>query len=223
MEIDILHKNNYYMVIDKLGGEMVEGKNLVFKVENKLILDNLNFKVEKGEKLLLSNKSGSGKTSLLKLILGFQKITSGEIFVDNISVNRKNIESIRKKISYMSQNQCFPNMTVLELFKFIFSFEENKHIDYMENFEKYMKSLCLTKVVYNEKVENLSGGEKQRIAFVINLILDRDIWLLDEPSASVDFEMKKIIEKYIVESNKTVLLISHDKHWDLEKFRVIKW
>ncbi len=202
---------------------MVEVKNLGFEVENKIILNKLNLVVKKGEKILLSTKSGSGKSTLLKLIMAFKKITTGEIIVDKLLVNKNNIREIRKKISYMSQNQFFPNMTVIEFFDYIFSFEENKNINYKENFEIYMKSLCLTKVIYNEKLENLSGGEKQRIAFVINLILNRDIWLLDEPTASVDYEMKKIIEGYILNSNKTVILVSHDNHWDFERFREVKW
>ncbi len=202
---------------------MVEVKNLGFEVENKIILNKLNLVVKKGEKILLSTKSGSGKSTLLKLIMAFKKITTGEIIVDKLLVNKNNIREIRKKISYMSQNQFFPNMTVIEFFDYIFSFEENKNINYKENFEVYMKSLCLTKVIYNEKLENLSGGEKQRIAFVINLILNRDIWLLDEPTASVDYEMKKIIEGYILNSNKTVILVSHDNHWDFERFREVKW
>ncbi len=202
---------------------MVEVKNLGFEVENKIILNKLNLVVKKGEKILLSTKSGSGKSTLLKLIMAFKKITTGEIIVDKLLVNKNNIREIRKKISYMSQNQFFPNMTVIEFFDYIFSFEENKNINYKENFEIYMKSLCLTKVIYNEKLENLSGGEKQRIAFVINLILNRDIWLLDEPTASVDYEMKKIIEGYILNNNKTVILVSHDNHWDFERFREVKW
>ena len=88
---------------------------------------------------------------------------------------------------------------------------------------KHLDDFSLSEDLLSKDVENLSGGERQRLGFIIALLLDRDILLLDEVTSSLDIEMKKKVEEYIKKSDKTVLLISHDTHWDIKNFKVVRW
>lgn len=201
---------------------MLEIKNLTWKNKDNFIFKDFNLKVLENEKILISSKSGKGKTSLLRFIMGFQKYNSGKIYIDNLELNPKNINSIRKNIAYVSQDVELKKGIVAHIIDEIFSysnneyFNKNKLLDLLDYFN-------LKEDILNKNTATLSGGERQRLGFIISLLLDRKLYLLDEVSASLDYEMKKKVEEYILGMPKTVVLVSHDKHWDTSKFKEVKW
>lgn len=201
---------------------MIEIKHLTWESKENFIFKDFNLKVLENEKILLSSQSGKGKASLLRFIMGFQKYNSGEIYIDNLELNPKNIDSIRKNIAYVSQDVELKKGIVSHIIDEIFSysnngnFNKNKFLDLLHYFN-------LKEDILNKNTITLSGGEKQRVGLIISLLLDRKLYLLDEVSASLDYEMKKKVEEYILEMPKTVILVSHDKHWDTSKFREVKW
>lgn len=201
---------------------MISFKNISIKFNNKIVLNNFNLVVNPGEKILISGVSGKGKTTLLKLLLGFSTPNSGNIFVDNLELNEQNINIIRNKIGYMPQSTPFLNVKIEKLIHTIFNFKENlkTKLD-MDILIKTLKEFNLDSSILSKNINQLSGGEKQRLAFVIIILLDRKIWILDEITSSLDQDMKEKVTNYILNTNKTVILVSHDKIEALDNFRKV--
>ena len=201
---------------------MINFKNISIKFNNKIVLNNFNLVVNPGEKILISGVSGKGKTTLLKLLLGFSTPNSGNIFVDNLELNEQNINIIRNKIGYMPQSTPFLNVKIEKLIHTIFNYKENlkTKLD-MDILIKTLKEFNLDSSILSKNINQLSGGEKQRLAFVIIILLDRKIWVLDEITSSLDQDMKEKVTNYILNTNKTVILVSHDKIEALDNFRKV--
>ena len=201
---------------------MINFKNISIKFNNKIVLHNFNLVVNTGEKILISGVSGKGKTTLLKLLLGFNTPNSGSILVDNLELNEQTINIIRNKIGYMPQSTPFLNINVEKLIHTIFNYKENlkTKLD-MNLFIKTLKEFNLDSSILSKDINQLSGGEKQRLAFVVIILLDRKIWVLDEITSSLDQDMKEKVINYILNTNKTVILVSHDKIESLNNFRTV--
>ena len=201
---------------------MINFKNISIKFNDKIILNNFNLVVNAGEKVLISGVSGKGKTTLLKLLLGFSTPNSGSILVDNLELNEQTINIIRNKIGYMPQSTPFLNVKVEKLIHTIFNYKENlkTKLD-MSILIQTLKEFNLDSNILSKNINQLSGGEKQRLAFVIIILLDRKIWILDEITSSLDQDMKEKVINYILNTKKTVILVSHDKTESLNNFRTV--
>lgn len=205
---------------DKSG--TVEFKNICIKFKDKEVLKDFSLEVKKGEKILISSPSGSGKTTLLRLLMGFEVPASGEIYVDGIQLNENNINNIRERIGYLSQKMTFRNLSVISLIKEILSYKSNNKIKFdFEKIEKILDFLNLETDILAKEISQLSGGEKQRIGFLVAVILDRDIWVFDEITSSLDMDLKEKVMDYIGDTNKTVIMITHDKVPALKKFKEV--
>lgn len=205
-----------------MGENVIEFRNISIAFDGREILKDFNLKVLRGEKILLSAPSGSGKTTLLRLILGFHKPKSGEIYVEGEKLDELSVDRIRKKIGYLSQKMSFRNLRVKEVIDEIFCYRSNREILWEDKrVEEILEYLKLDKKIMLQEMNDLSGGEKQRIGFLIALLMDRDIWIFDEITSSLDRELKELVTDYITESKKTVIMISHDKTESLEKFRKV--
>ncbi|WP_432205413.1 ABC transporter ATP-binding protein (plasmid) [Cetobacterium somerae] len=199
---------------------MIIFKNIDLKFNDKTVLKNFNLTIEEGEKVLIAGVSGKGKTTLLKILLGFTLPSSGSVFVDDLEINEKNIDKIRSKIGYMPQSTPFFNMNVEKLIHTILNYKQNSNITLNTNkLINTLKEFNLDVGILSKDISQLSGGEKQRLAFVITILLDRKIWVLDEITSSLDQDMKEKVTEYILNSNKTVILVSHDNTDALNKFR----
>ncbi|MDX8336051.1 ABC transporter ATP-binding protein [Candidatus Cetobacterium colombiensis] len=199
---------------------MIIFKNIDLKFNDKTVLKNFNLTIEEGEKVLIAGVSGKGKTTLLKILLGFTLPSSGSVFVDDLEINEKNIDKIRSKIGYMPQSTPFFNMNVEKLIHTILNYKQNSNITLDTNkLINTLKEFNLDVGILSKDISQLSGGEKQRLAFVITILLDRKIWVLDEITSSLDQDMKEKVTEYILNSNKTIILVSHDNTDALNKFR----
>ncbi|MGL5703646.1 MAG: ABC transporter ATP-binding protein [Cetobacterium sp.] len=199
---------------------MIKFKNIDLKFNDKIILKNFNLTINKGEKVLIAGKSGKGKSTLLKILLGFNSPDSGEVLFQDIQLNEKNIDNIRKYLGYMPQSTPFLNDNVEKIINTIFNYKLNskKKLDYDKLFY-YFNLFNLDKNILTKHINELSGGEKQRFAFIITILLDREVWILDEITSSLDQDMKEKVTHYILNSDKTVVLVSHDQTESLQKFR----
>lgn len=193
---------------------MIQFKNISLSFDSKTVFENFNLEIKQGEKLLLRAPSGKGKSTLFKLLLGFQKPDSGEILFNDKVLKKENLLYFRKNISYVSQDVNLMNKKVWDLITEIFSYKYNKHIaitkDKVLGIVKYFK---LPENVFEKEVSELSGGERQRLGLIICILLDRPVWLLDEIASGLDKDMKDIVVDYVLKQNKTILIISHDKIW----------
>jgi len=191
----------------------------------KKIFSGFNLEVPENEKLLISGPSGCGKTTLLKILLGFEKITAGRIFCGKVEVTARNIRAVRSEIFYLSQDIDFRNDRVAAVLDEILSFEPNRGVTSGDAHQRnLMQLLELENDILEKNMPQLSGGERQRLGLLVCFILNRPVWLLDEPTSSLDERLRKKVVRYILETGKTVVVISHDDIWRKNgALRIERW
>ncbi|CEG12150.1 Molybdate/tungstate import ATP-binding protein WtpC [groundwater metagenome] len=184
--------------------------NLSLKL-GKFELKNINLEVNQGEYFVIIGETGAGKTILLECIAGLHKY-SGKIFIDGIDIGNVPIEK-RNIVLVYQDYALFPNLNVRDNIKFglkIRKFREEMIDEYVGEISKILKISHLL----NRNVENLSGGEKQRISLARALVINPKILLLDEPLAALDpntqNEIKTFIKKIHKERNLTTIHITHN-------------
>lgn len=171
--------------------------NLTKKFNGKVIFENVTQEIDQGEKIAIIGANGIGKTTLLKILMGSEKISRGSI------EKRKNL-----KIGYFDQElkDVDKEQTVIEFLK--------KEIDKKPEFLfSALSKFGFTKSFLTQKIKKLSGGEKGRLNLLRITLEDNEILLLDEPTNNLDIHLKDSLEKAIKEFPGTVLLISHDRHF----------
>lgn len=203
---------------------MIRFENVTLKFRDRSVLENFCLQVRKGEKVRIAGRSGSGKSTFLKLILGFIKPDKGKIYFRDEPISHKNIWKIRQSMAYVSQEIRFGEGSVKDFLEDILSYKANQHLHITEAIiQEKLQQFYLNEKVYEQALNSLSGGEVQRIAIIAALLLDRDIYLLDEITSSLDPELKGIVAEYFMGlEHKTVLFISHDEVWGKYEHRSIK-
>ncbi len=192
-------------------------ENVTFKYKNNVnnVLDSLNFRINKGEKVLISGENGVGKSTLIKLLSGLYEPIEGRILYNNLDLVTINKESLRERIGIVSQNIFLFKGTVLD--NILYGQNEKKREDVEKliiklNLEPYISRL--PKGLDSEIIQNnngISGGQAQVIAFIRAIISNKDIIILDEPISNVDAETRNIILSILKESNfdGILIIISH--------------
>lgn len=191
---------------------MIDIKNLTKNYDKKCILKNINLKINDNEQVSIIGKSGCGKSTLLRCIARLEKIDKGQILIDNENVN--NIKEFYNKVGMVFQSfNLFENMTVLEnLIIAPVKLKIQTRDEAIKLAKGYLKEINLENKI-NEYPKNLSGGEKQRVAIIRALMEKPKILLLDEPTSSLDPQMKKEVLELISklkDYNMTIIVVSHE-------------
>lgn len=183
-------------------------------VGDKKILENVNFSINKGEKIALIGETGSGKTTIINLILGFYKIDYGNIMFDGKNIDDISLESLRKNISFIQQNPYIFNDTIRK--NIIVNNENNisdkKIIEILKLVGLYNKVKSFNNEINEYVNENsFSKGEKQLLAFARAIAKETSIYIFDEPTSNIDIENEKKITKIInnISKNSTIIIIAH--------------
>lgn len=194
----------------------IEFKNVDFRYGTRnLILKNINLSIKKGERIALVGESGSGKTTLAKLLLNFYQCEKGEILVNNYNLLDINVESLRDKIAYISQETFLFNGTILEnlmLGNPYLTYEEVIDACEKAQIHGFINSLPLR---YNTLVEengsNFSGGQKQRLSIARAILRKPEILIMDEATSNLDSITEKAIERTIHDFSEgmTTIIIAH--------------
>ena len=189
--------------------------NVFFKYKEKFIFENLNLQIKANEKVALVGHSGSGKSTIVKMILKQYPIKSGNINIDNQNIENYNVDSINNSITYINQNIYLFNRTIRENIAYVKpeateeeileSCRKSGAIQFIENKENGLDT------VIGERGVQLSGGEKQRLAMARAFLLNNPILILDEPTSALDSISEDIIQESLKElmKNKTVIIIAH--------------
>lgn len=184
--------------------------------KNEKLLSNLSIEIKKNQFILVKGKSGSGKSTFIDLIMGFQNPTEGKIFFDNKNYKDLDIKSLRSLIGYVPQDPFLFEGTILENFQIIdkkLSINEIEKILEIANCKEFIDKFedgINTNV--GERGKNISGGQRQRIALARALLNNPKILLLDEPTSSLDQISTNLIYKSIknLKNKITIILISHE-------------
>lgn len=189
------------------------------KTENIHILKDLDLKVYEGEFISILGKSGSGKSTLLNVIGMLDSIDNGEIFIEEKKIDRGNekiIDEIKnKKIGFVFQfHYLLPEFTALEnvMLPALLKGEDKKKAE--EKAKKLLEEVGLSERFYH-KPNELSGGEKQRVAISRALINDPEILLADEPTGNLDEEtsnnIHNLFKKINVKKKQTIIVVTHSR------------
>jgi ABC-2 type transport system ATP-binding protein len=186
----------------------IEVKNLLKEYGEQKAVNNISFKVNKGEIVGFLGPNGAGKSTTMKIITGYLQQTSGEAFVSGINVNSDPIET-KKKIGYLPEaNALYYDMYVREYLGFV------AEVHKIGNRQQAISSAIDTvglKVESRKKIGQLSKGYKQRVGLAAALMHDPEVLILDEPTSGLDpnqiIEIREVIKQQ--GKNKTVLFSSH--------------
>ena len=222
---------------DKTSSEVgIEFKNVSFSYGEENVLDNISFKVERGEQVALVGMSGSGKTTIARLAARFYDIKSGEILIGGINIKDFEKEALMKKIAFVFQNSKLFKMSLRENLLIAKPDATDEEIDNAlinsgcKEIIKGLKNGLDT--VYGTRGTYFSGGEAQRLSIARVFLKDADIIILDEATAFADPENEHLIQESFkkLSKNKTTLMIAHrlstvvdvDKILVIEKGRIVE-
>ena len=179
------------------------------------VLKDLSLSVFHGDKVTLTGPSGSGKSTVLRCILGLAMPDSGTITILGEPITRQNIWQKRHHIAYVAQEPDLGAGSVKEVIETPFSYRANIGLrGNLTRLPAIMERFNLPQQLLDKQITQLSGGEKQRIALVIAILLDRVIVLLDEASSALDTRNKQAVAEYFRQAeNTTVLSVAHDSEW----------
>lgn len=207
--------DNVYQELEKTDGN-IEIKNITFRYGNrKPVLNNVSFNIPKGKKVALVGASGSGKSTIAKLILKYYGPENGEILIDGVDINEYTNSSLRKAISYVPQNIELFSKSIydnIRVSKMSATLEEVKEAAKAADAHEFIKKLPMQYYTYLEEAGNgLSGGEKQRIALARAFLKDNQLYIFDESTSNLDFVTENIIFDMIYNKfrNKSMLIIAH--------------
>ena len=190
-------------------------KSVKIILDSKVVLDNVNLKVDTGEIVSLMGSSASGKTSLIRSIAGFHNITSGVIKIDNqvIDDSNKHIDVAKRNVGVIFQDLAlFPHLSVRENIYFGLNALDLDNVQKRKRAEKLENLLSIENIV-NKYPNQISGGQQQRVAIARAIAPKPNLLLLDEPFSALDYELKDSlmsdIKKLIKSENITAILITH--------------
>lgn len=187
-----------------------------------MILNDFNWTVAEGDQVRIKGRSGTGKTTLFRVILGFVRPDGGEILYKGTSLSKSNIWEVRKSIGYVSQDLSLSEGTVDDFLNDVLNYKANKPLKVTRaNINKLFSEFSFRDEVYKEQISNLSGGERQRLAIIAALMIDRPVYLLDEITSALDDELKRTVVEHFMRLKKTLLVISHDDVWDGQATKVL--
>ena len=192
---------------------MIELNNVSVVLKKKLILDNINLTINKGEVVSIIGPSGSGKSTLIRTMNHLAKPSQGTVKFKEEVLTDKNIDKIRQNVGMVFQQfELFPHLSVLENIILAPVTLKKKTREEAVNDAKYL----LERVGLLDKIDSypssLSGGQKQRIAIVRALIMNPEVMLFDEPTSALDPEMvKEVLDviKELAKSGMTICIVTH--------------
>lgn len=196
---------------------MIHIENIAVSFGSLTLFRGLNLQVQRGESVCICGGSGSGKTSLLKAILGFIPLREGTIMVDGIVLTHKTADPIRRKIAWIPQEAALPLEWVSEMVQMPFELKANRETGFnKERLMEYFTLLGLEKELYDKRVNEVSGGQRQRIMLAVTALLNKPLLIVDEPTSALDPEScLRVIDffKSLCNKGMTIVSVSHDKQF----------
>lgn len=198
--------------------ELIRLQNVSMSFDGEQVLNSIDLTINDSEFLTLLGPSGCGKTTTLRIIGGFQKPTSGDVFFDGQRINE--VPPYRRKINTVFQKYAlFPHLDVYDNIAFGLRVSKLPE-DEIDKRVSEMLEIVSLKGFHNRKVTSLSGGQQQRVAIARAIVTPPKLLLADEPTGSLDshrsVEIMKLLQKLNDEEGITVVLVTHEP--DMAKY-----
>lgn len=192
---------------------VISFENVNKKFKSRTVLEDISFSVNRGEFLSLLGPSGCGKTTILRMLIGIERPSSGRILKNGVDITDTPPKD--RNIGIVFQNySLFPNMDVYHNIAYAL---QARHMDKNEidrKVNEIIETVGLEEHVF-KKPRQLSGGQQQRVAIARTLVLNPDIILLDEPMSALDAEIKVVLRQLLKEIQKnihiTMIYVTHDQ------------
>ena len=192
---------------------IIEFKDIKKDYDKNVVIPNLNLSINKGEFITIIGSSGSGKTTVLKMMNGLIEPTSGMIQIHGKDIKKQNLIQLRRKMGYVIQgSMLFPHLTVKQNIAYVPQLEKKK-VDH-QLIEEWLQKVQLDPSLKDKYPSELSGGQQQRVAIARGLIHQPDILLMDEPFGAVDEITRRQLQDEILkiyqQTTTTILFVTHD-------------
>ncbi|HCA72186.1 MAG TPA: methionine ABC transporter ATP-binding protein [Ruminococcaceae bacterium] len=189
----------------------LEFKNVSYRHDNREVLHNLSVQFAAGDYVSIVGSSGSGKSTFLRLCCHLISPSEGNIFLNGQDMLLQNPIELRKKVSYCFQEPILWGTTVEDNVTFPYQIR-NQKLD-ISKVTSLLSDFHMTPDYLHHEIQNLSGGEKQRIALIRTMLFEPEILLLDEVTSALDAENTELVEKAILNLNQqgiTILWVTHN-------------
>ncbi|WP_434746181.1 iron efflux ABC transporter ATP-binding subunit FetA [Candidatus Pantoea rara] len=191
---------------------LLDVKDVAFSVGDRQLLRPVSLQLHEGDCVLLTGPSGSGKSTLLKIIASLLTPTSGQLIFRNSDITTLKAEAYRQQVSYCFQTPQLFGQTVYDNLALPWQIRRQK--PQQDKLVAHLESVNLSSDMLNKSIEQLSGGEKQRVGLLRNLQFMPQVLLLDEVTSALDEENKlavlSLINRIAAEEKVVVVRISHD-------------
>lgn len=192
--------------------DTLEIKDVTVRLNGQTILQDFSLSLGTGQKALLTGPSGCGKSTVLRCLLGFVVPQAGSVRIVGEPLTAESIWTLRRRIAYVGQEPDLGAGLVRDILERPFHYRANAALrGNLARVPELFDAFGLARSLLDKEVGDLSGGEKQRVALVSALLLDRNIFLLDEVTSALDPTSKrKVIEHFRSCTEATMLFVAHD-------------
>jgi putative ABC transport system ATP-binding protein len=195
--------------------KVIDVENISVKFADKVVLDNVSLSVQFADLVVIGGPSGGGKSTFLRVLNRLQEPDSGTVYFDGKSIVNYPVTNLRQRLCYLQQTPVMINGTVKDnlLIPYRFKATTGKALPDDKSLVEYMERFQLSDVSLSDEAQNLSVGQKQRVAFIRVILLDPEVLLLDEPTSALDAESREIVERHIEslvrDARVTVIMVTH--------------
>lgn len=195
---------------------MISIQNIEKSFDKQQVLKKINLEIHQGELMVLLGASGSGKTTMLRMINGLEKPDSGSIEISNKEIDQHNLFDLRKEIGYVIQKVgLFPHYSVFDNVATILRLKAEKEELIKQKVREWLDKVGMSASIYEKKYPSeLSGGEAQRIGLARALVAQPKIVLLDEPFSALDpisrVQIRNEFRRIQQEEKLTAVMVTHD-------------
>jgi len=203
---------------------IIQVQNIKIAYGSQIVIENLSFDIEQGQKVAITGESGKGKSTLLNVLAGFTPFQSGKILMFNKPLNETNIGFIRQQLSWVPQETALRFDSVQEMIDapFEFTINEDKKPT-TEQIQEVFENLSLPLDLLKKTPATISGGQRQRVLLASSLLLKKPLLITDEPTSALDEANRKKVTDYILShKDLTVIASTHDSYWMQESDKIIE-
>ena len=205
---------------------MLKIEGAALRLGGRVLFRDFNLNLKSGEWACLTGESGCGKTSLLRMVLGFLPLESGRVWVGGLELSSHTVERIRQQTVYVPQRMLPMAESVEEMVRLPFELKANRGVAFSEeSLFRLWELLGLESSLFRRKAGQLSGGQQQRIMLSAAALLGKPLWLADEPTSALDEESTGRVAalfRRAADRGAAVLTASHNKAFMAACDRVVR-